>query len=72
MATHSVNIPLAPHFKLKATMSSITIEERKYMSRLPYANVIGSLIYAMVYTRPDLSQVVSMISRYRHDPGGSH
>ena len=65
----SVSTPLAPHFKLKATMSPTTVEEREYMTRVPYASAVGSLIYAMVCTRPDLSQAVSMISRYMHDPG---
>jgi len=39
------------------------------MTHIPYASAVGSLMYAMVYTRPDLSQVVSMINRYMHDPG---
>jgi hypothetical protein len=26
------------------------------MSHVPYANVIGSLMYAMVCTRPDIAQ----------------
>lgn len=30
------------------------------------------LIYAMVCTRPDLSQVVSMVSRYMHDTEKEH
>ena len=33
---------------------------------------IDSLMYAIVYTRPDLSKAVSMISRYMHDPGRGH
>jgi len=49
---------LAPHFKLKATMSPTTVEERAYITHVPYASVIGSLIYAMVCTKSDLSQVV--------------
>jgi len=60
--TKSVSTPLAPHFKLKATMSPTTIEEREYMTRMPYANTVGSLIYAMVCTRPNLLQAISMIS----------
>jgi len=42
------------------------------MTHVPYASAVGSLIYAMVYTRPDLSYVVSMISKYMHDPDRGH
>jgi len=62
--TKSVSTPLAPHFKLKATMSPTTVEEREYMTRVPYSIKVGRLIYVMVCTRSDLSQAVSMISRY--------
>ncbi|KAH9750986.1 hypothetical protein KPL71_014098 [Citrus sinensis] len=44
-------------------------EERDYMARVPYASVVGSLMYAMVCTRPDISQAMSMASRYMHNPG---
>ena len=67
--TKYVSTPLAPHFKLKATMSQTTIEEYDYMTHMPYSNTVDSLIYAIVCTRPDLSQVVSIVSRYMHDPG---
>jgi len=68
----TVSTPLVSHFKLKATMSPTSIEEREYMTHVPYATVVGSLIYAMVCTRPDVSQTVSMVSRYIHDPGRGH
>jgi len=67
--TKSVSTPLAAHFKLKATISPITIEERECMTHVPYAIAVGSLMYIMVCTRPDLSQTVSMVSRYMHNPG---
>ena len=67
--TKSVSISLAPHFKLKATISPRTIEECEYMTRVSYASAVGSLMYAMMCTRSDLSQAISMISRYMHDPG---
>jgi len=70
--TKSVSTPLAPHFKLKATMSPTTVEEREYMIHVPYASTVDSLMHAMVCTRPDLSQAVSMISRYMHDPRKDH
>jgi len=70
--TKSVSIPMAPHLKLKANMSPTTIEKCEYMTHMPYANAVGSLIYAIVCTRSDFSQTVSMISRYMYDPGKGH
>ena len=52
---------IGPHFKLKVTISPTTFKEREYMIHVSYASTINSLMYAMVYTRPDLSQAVSMI-----------
>ena len=34
------------------------------MSKVPYASVVGSLMYAMVYTRLDIAHAVGVISRY--------
>ena len=65
----SVSITLAPHFKLRATMTPTTIAEREYKSHVPYYNIVDSLMYVMVGTRPDLSQAVNMVSKYMHDLG---
>ena len=67
-----VSTPLAPHFKLSASMSPKNDAEREYMSKVPYASAVGSLMYAMVCTRPDISQAVGVVSRYMHDPGKEH
>ncbi|PKI65886.1 hypothetical protein CRG98_013706 [Punica granatum] len=39
------------------------------MSRIPYASAIGSIMYAMLCTRPDVSYALSMTSRYQSNPG---
>lgn len=70
--TKPVSTPLAHHFKLSALMSPRTDKEREYMAQVPYACAVGSLMYAMVCTRPDISQAVSIVSRYMHDPGKMH
>ena len=67
-----VSTPLAPHLKLSAQLSPKSEEEREYMEKVPYANAVGSLMYAMVCTRPDISQAVGVVSRYMHDPGKGH
>ena len=42
------------------------------MKSVPYAPAIGSLMYAMVATRPDISHAVGVVSRFMHNPGRSH
>ena len=42
------------------------------MSKVPYSNAVGSLMYAMVCTRPDISHAVGIVSRYMHNPGKEH
>ncbi|KAH9794569.1 Integrase catalytic domain-containing protein [Citrus sinensis] len=58
--TKPVCTPLAPHFKLNSSSCPRSQEERDYMARVSYASAVGSLMYAMVCTRPDISQAVSM------------
>ncbi|XP_058006640.1 secreted RxLR effector protein 161-like [Hevea brasiliensis] len=42
------------------------------MDRIPYASAIGSVIYAMLCTRPDVSYALSITSRYQANPGERH
>ena len=42
------------------------------MEKVPYANVVGSLKYAMLCTRLDISYVVGMVSRYQSNLGEAH
>ncbi|KAG8479822.1 hypothetical protein CXB51_029312 [Gossypium anomalum] len=70
--TKHVSTPLASHLKLNAQLSPKTEGEREYMAKVPYANAVGSLMYAIACTRPDTSQAVGVVSRYMHDPGKGH
>nr|GEV27719.1 retrovirus-related Pol polyprotein from transposon TNT 1-94 [Tanacetum cinerariifolium] len=58
-----VSASLGAHFKvsLKDCLSSDWDVER--MSKVPYANVVGSLMYLMVCTRPDIVYAVSIVSK---------
>lgn len=42
------------------------------MSRVPYASVVGSLMYAMVCTRPDIAQVVEVLIQFMANPRRVH
>jgi hypothetical protein len=68
----SVSTPIAPHFKLSAEQCPSTDEYFEYMSRVPYSSAVGSLMYAMVCSRPDLSYAMSLVSRYMANPGKEH
>uniref|UniRef100_A0A2N9I6A1 Integrase catalytic domain-containing protein n=1 Tax=Fagus sylvatica TaxID=28930 RepID=A0A2N9I6A1_FAGSY len=39
--------------------------EKKRMENIPYASVVGSLMYAQTCTRPDISFAVGMLGRYQ-------
>ncbi|KAL0327776.1 UNVERIFIED_CONTAM: Retrovirus-related Pol polyprotein from transposon TNT 1-94 [Sesamum angustifolium] len=41
------------------------------MAKVPYAST-GCLMYAMVYTAPDLAHAVSQVCKYMFKPGGHH
>ena len=42
------------------------------MKKVPYQSVVGSLMYAMVCTRPDLSYAVGVVSRFMSNPREAH
>ena len=67
-----VSTPLTSKFKLSRQLSPKTEREREYMSRVPYSSAVGSVIYLMVCTRPDIAHAVSVVSRYLSCPGKVH
>ena len=65
-------VPMTLGMKLSKSQCPTSDLEVAMMSRIPYASAIGSIIYAMICTRPDISYVVSMTSRYQANPGEDH
>ncbi|KAH0743072.1 hypothetical protein KY290_031065 [Solanum tuberosum] len=53
-----VSTPLAMHFKLSTRHCPSSDGEKEDMKKVPYASAVGSLMYAMVCTRPDIAHVV--------------
>ncbi|GKB97749.1 transposable element [Tanacetum coccineum] len=68
----SVNTPSSANFRLSTTCAPQNEAEIEYMSRIPYASAVGSLMYAMVCTRPDIAHAMSVVSRYMAHPGKEH
>ena len=42
------------------------------VSQVEYSRIIGSLMYLMSCTRPDIAYAVSKLSRYTSNPGAKH
>ena len=66
------NLPLHHGIKIGKSQCPSSQDERDRMSRVPYASAVGSIMYAMTCTRPDVSYALSMVSRYQQDPGEAH
>ena len=58
--------------RLAAEQCPRTQEEEEDMSHVPYVSIVGSLMYAMVCTRPDIAHVVGVLSRFMSKPGKEH
>ncbi|GKC40643.1 retrovirus-related pol polyprotein from transposon TNT 1-94 [Tanacetum coccineum] len=68
----SVKMPLGGHFKLSLKDCQVRDCDVERMSKVSYAYVVGSLLYLMVCTRPDIAYTVSIVSRYLANPGKNH
>src|ERR1700733_11109047 len=67
-----VKFPIPVGVKLSTEQCPKTQEEEEDMSRVPYESVVGSLMYAMVCTRPDIAHAVGVLSRFMSKPGKEH
>ena len=39
--------------------------EREHIKRILYASVVGSIMYSMICTRPDVAYALGVVSRYQ-------
>ena len=67
-----VKVPIPVGVKLYVEQCPKTQEEEEDMSRVPYSSAIGSLMYAMVCTKPVIAHVVGFLSRYMSKPRKWH
>ena len=65
-------IPMSHGIQLSKKQAPKTPEERDRMSKIPYASAIGSIMYGMICTRPDVAHALSVTSRYQSNPGEEH
>ena len=65
-------LPFSHGIHLFREMSSKTLEDMVEMAKVPYASAIGSLMYVMLCTRPDIAYVVSVTIKFQSNPGLEH
>ena len=66
------NISMSHGIMLSKSTCPKTQDERTHMTIIPYASAIGSIMYDMLCTRPDISYALRVKSRYQMDPGKGH
>ena len=49
-----------------------TPQEEENMRHIPYASTVGSLMYTMLCTRPDICYAVGVVNWYQSNPGLDH
>ena len=64
--------PLAGHFKLSSKQYPTSEKDKQEMTSIPYSSAVGSLMYAMVCTKPDIVHAFGVVSRFLSNPGKDH
>ncbi|GKC69999.1 hypothetical protein Tco_1115882 [Tanacetum coccineum] len=57
---------------LNKTQGASTPGEVKHMQNVPYASAVGSIMYAVICTRPDVAFAQNITSRFQHNPREPH
>jgi len=64
--------PLGAHLKMKSATEEKLSTEEEYMKSVPYSSAVGSIMYSMIGTRPDLAYPVGVVSRFMSQPAKEH
>ena len=67
-----MDTPIERNLSLNLDMCPKSPEEKEQMSKVPYSSAIGSMMYAMMCTRPDICYVVGLVSKFQSNPGIKH
>nr|GEU94483.1 retrotransposon protein, putative, Ty1-copia subclass [Tanacetum cinerariifolium] len=66
------SIPMHEKLKLSKPQGASTPAEMKRMQNVPYASAVGSIMYAVRCTRPDVAFAQNITSRFQQNPGDIH
>jgi Reverse transcriptase (RNA-dependent DNA polymerase) len=67
-----IPFPMSPGISFSTKDAPADKTEAMRMAKTPYREAIGSLMYACVATRPDISFAVSTLSQFLENPGEAH
>ncbi|GJY12404.1 retrotransposon protein, putative, ty1-copia subclass [Tanacetum coccineum] len=62
------HIPMQERLDLNKTQGASTPKEVKRMQNVPYASVVGSIMYVVRCTRPDVAFAQNITSRFQQNP----
>ncbi|GJZ67058.1 hypothetical protein Tco_0630298 [Tanacetum coccineum] len=63
------SIPMHEKLRLSKSQGASTPAELNRMKNVPYASAMGSIMYAMRCTRPDVAFAQNITSRFQQNPG---
>ena len=63
---------LPTNYKLNRNQCPMRKAEKDELNQIPYASAIGSLMYAMVFARSDITYAVGVVRRFMSNPGNEH
>lgn len=64
--------PIEVGLNYSVEQCAATKEEKEEMSKIPYREAIGTLLFLAMTTRPDISFAVNVLSRFCENPGETH
>ena len=67
-----VSLPMETSIQLTSAQSPSTMQEVAHMRNIPYHEAVGSLTYASLGTRPDITYAVQTVSHFSKNPGQAH
>nr|GEU96806.1 hypothetical protein [Tanacetum cinerariifolium] len=65
-------IPMQEKLKLSKSQGASTPAEIQRMQNIPYASAVGSIMYAVRRTRPDVAFAQNITSRFQQNPSEEH
>ena len=64
--------PMEPGARFSHNQCPSTLSEIEDMKDVPYAALLGALMYLVTATRPDIAQAVRTLAEYMKNPGRAH